>query len=226
VGCALPEGLAKDALASSLATFQLGETGEGRKLQSFAKRVAKRLPDYDRAVAMFVAEEGRHAAYLAGGVEYLGGDLKQKQWTDACFRKLRRMINFEFELQVLLTAEIIGMSYYALMADAVPDPSVRDLCRRLVADEVGHLRFHAEFFEHRFRHAKRAWVALWRWQFRTIFHAARAVAWWDHRRALAAYGVGLGVFVRRSHRDRRWFEGELFGWSLRPDAVATAERRG
>ncbi len=208
--CEIPQGRARDLLASSLATFQLGETGEGRKLKAYAARVAAaRLPGYDRAVEMFVAEENRHARHLADCVRYLGGRLKGAQWTDFVFRRLRRLINLQFELQVLLTAEIVGMSYYALLADAVPDTAVRGLCRRLVADEVGHLRFHADFFRDELRTMNPLLAGLWRWQFRTIFAVTRAVAWWDHRGALAAFGVGRRQIHSRCRRGRRWFESKL-----------------
>lgn len=208
--CTLPEGPERRHLAESLATFQLGETGEGRKLQRFAKTIAARhFAGYDTAVAMFVKEENRHAEMLAASVSHVGGSLKEKQWTDSCFRKLRRLINFEFELQVLLTAEIIGLSYYALMGKGVPDSQIRNMCRRLVADEVGHLRFHADFFAHRFVAKGPWWSAVWRLQFRAIFEAVRVVAWWDHRRALASYGVSAAAFFRRSRRARRGFLAEM-----------------
>ena len=101
------------------------------------------------------------------------------------------------------------MAYYSLLAEAVPDRGVRSLCRRLVADEVGHLRFHADFFRGRHGRWNTVFVKLWRGQFRAIFHAARAVAWWDHRRALGRYGVSRADFFQRCLRDRRWFEGEI-----------------
>lgn len=106
----LPEGRQLELLRRSLATFQLGETGEGRTLQRYAHKIAAegRFQDYDQALRLFVEEEKYHAQLLAQTMGYLGGDLIEKQWTNSLFRRLRRLINLEFEIQIFVTAEIIG----------------------------------------------------------------------------------------------------------------------
>jgi hypothetical protein len=53
----------RDALLKSLATFQLGESGQGDHIRRRAER--QHHPAYADAIDMFVAEEQRHAWLLA-----------------------------------------------------------------------------------------------------------------------------------------------------------------
>ena len=211
VPCELDEGPALSHLRKSLAVFQLGETGEGTALKKFAKRFSvDGTSDYSQAVALFVGEEKRHATYLAEAVSHLGGNLISTQWTNVVFRFVRRMINLEFELQILMTAEIVGLGYYALLGEEVPDKGIKSLCKRLASDEVGHLRFHADFFRTRFTNARPTLIKLWRWQFRLIFTAVLSVAWWDHRNALRAFDISRSNLFRRCNRSYHRFLTEIF----------------
>ena len=71
---------------------------------------------------LFVAEEQYHAEILAKAVTYFGGELKKKYWMNSVFRKVRALLGLEFNLQILLTAELIAEAYYGLLAKHVPDP--------------------------------------------------------------------------------------------------------
>ena len=81
------------SLAASLAIFQLGESGGGTVIDQ--ARVSK-LPhindDYAAAMALFVAEEHRHADILALCVDQPGGQLIRKNWTAKLFVAARRLM--------------------------------------------------------------------------------------------------------------------------------------
>jgi hypothetical protein len=93
------------AVAASLATFQLGESGGGTRLKKYVLRAGPRhgLTGYADAVDCFVKEEQSHGALLARVVHHLGGTLLTKQWTNSVFRWLRNLVNLEFNIQILLT---------------------------------------------------------------------------------------------------------------------------
>ena len=74
------------SVARSLAIFQLGESGGGTVVEQAGR---SRLPfvdeDYAEAVALFVAEEHRHAELLACCVRVLRGRLIDRNWTARLF---------------------------------------------------------------------------------------------------------------------------------------------
>ncbi|NNE92518.1 MAG: ferritin-like domain-containing protein, partial [Verrucomicrobiales bacterium] len=185
-------------LAKSLATFQLGESGGGTRLKRFVKQSGV-TEDYQMAVDLFVAEEQRHADILEKAVGYLGGQLKQKHWMNSIFRKFRVLAGLRFNLQILLTAELIAEAYYGLLARHVSDPVIGSTCRKIVRDEVKHIGFHEEFF----RMNQRRWLpissGLWALQFQAIFLVVERFVWLDHGRCLRAFSVSRRQFFEKTH---------------------------
>ena len=184
------------ALAWSLARFQIGETGEGRIVGAVARvQMTGVDDDYRRALALFIAEEGRHARILAGLIQSLGGTLLASTWTERGFVRLRRLAGIRTKLLVMYAAEVIGIGFYEALASALPaGPSHRAL-RSIAADERAHFAFHRRFFR---LQAPGGWrralfVAAW------IVSAsgAGAVVLWDHRRTLRALGLSKARLARR-----------------------------
>jgi hypothetical protein len=176
-----------EALARSLASFQLGESGEGRiahEIDTF-RGVDD---DYRAALKLFVAEEGRHAAILARMVLALDGKLLQRSWTERLFVHGRRLFGVRFKLLVLLAAEVIGIGFYGLIARALPGGSMADALKQIFADEEAHLLFHCEFLSGQPR------VLHWVWW--PLGTAAALAVLWDHHRTLRAFGVPLSAAAR------------------------------
>ncbi len=222
-------------LAGSLAIFQLGESGGGTRLRRYAEALTVSHPEfagYGRAVELFIAEENGHAELLRNMVLRLGGTLLEKQWSNSVFRFVRNVLGLEFNVQVLLSAELIARGYYGLLSRQAPDEVIRSACRRITRDEVGHIAFHVWFFRGRLA-AWPGWRArLWRLQFRVLFAAAGAVVWWDHGLALRGCGVSRAVFRKKTGRACKAFlagvsgtgKGRTFsaGEAARHPAVITA----
>lgn len=196
-------------LAESLATFQLGESGGGTRLRRFVAEQTNRGNEsgnsYLTAIDLFIAEEQRHAALLADAVRYLGGDLKTKHWINSIFRKVRSLVNMEFNIQVLLIAELIAEAYYGLIYQHITDPSIRSLCGKILRDEVQHIAFHRDFF--REIHATRLPVAsaLWDLQFQVLFAATEIVVWADHGKCLRALGITRSEYTKKARGCCRRF---------------------
>ena len=187
----------RELLAKSLAVFQLGESGGGTRLRRWAESEPE---TYQLAVELFIAEEQRHADLLERVVTYLGGELRTKQWTNSVFRGLRSAIGLEFNIQILLTAELIAEAFYGLLHTEVDDPVIKSVCGKIVRDEVQHIAFHVDFYRHRHRIERRSpfLVGIWTWQFRAVFALVQQVVWWDHGEALQSIGVTRRHFLRRS----------------------------
>src|SRR4051812_30038184 len=99
----------RDAIASSLQEFQLGESSECKHLIACARHHAAEVGDaaYIEAIELSVAEEHRHARDLGRVLDLAGVERMSQSWTDSIFRYLRRLAGLELSLVVLVTAEII-----------------------------------------------------------------------------------------------------------------------
>ncbi len=188
-GGSLRDDPRRSLLIRSLATFQLGESGGGSRLLRFVKRETGDNGDYEKAMRLFIAEEQYHAELLAHLVDYLDGELLQKHWMNRVFRGVRSLVNLQFNVQVLLTAELIAVAYYGLLHRHVDDPTIHKVTGKILADEVHHVAFHSEFFRWQNRHRLPFSSTLWSLQFQAIFVATERAVWSDHGRCLRAFGV-------------------------------------
>lgn len=195
----------REPLARSLAIFQLGETGEGSALFRFAKSKENdpNLAGYEEALRLFVREENRHADILKHMVLRVEGTLLTRQWSDRVFRAVRKLVNLEFELQTLLTAELIAEAYYELLRRTVDDGPIQQACARIVKDEVGHTGFHAAFFGYRRKQWNPVTRRAWKVGLLLLTETAWRVVWMDHRSCFRALGIERNQFAEHV-RKARW----------------------
>lgn len=185
----------RSALAASLATFQLGEAGEGRIAHEIDRAKVPGIDaDYRAALKLFVAEEGRHARILGLMVRALGGKLLARNWTERLFVFGRRLLGLRLKMLVLLAAEVVGGSFYGLLASRLPEGGLRRGLEQICEDEQHHLDFHGEFF------ARQGWCApmraVWQGAWWSIALAAMTVVLVDHRRTLRTMGIPLTEAAR------------------------------
>ncbi|HEX6637832.1 MAG TPA: hypothetical protein VF033_09270 [Steroidobacteraceae bacterium] len=185
-------------IASSIATFQLGEQSEGRTLLKFAGDFAARhaLPALPAVTALFIKEEQHHAAQLKSFMLANGIPLKQRSWTDSIFRVLRKLAGFEVAVTVLVTAEMIGFVYYRALARATGSRCLKTICRNMCADESLHLRYETQLLM-----TLRGDRGPWRRRFverlhRVLLTISACVVFHDHRCVLAHVGYDLRSFVK------------------------------
>ncbi|HEX8701310.1 MAG TPA: ferritin-like domain-containing protein [Myxococcaceae bacterium] len=200
----LPEGLEhleevpqawRKALGVSLATFQLGEAGEGRIAHEIDSASLPGIDaDYRAALKLFVAEEGRHARILGFMVRGLGGKLLGRNWTERLFVFARRLLGLRLKLMVLLVAEVVGGAFYGLLASRLPEGALRRALEQICEDEEHHLDFHGDFF------ARQGWGvvgrAVWQAVWWSLALAAMGVVMVDHRRTLRTMGISLAEAVK------------------------------
>jgi hypothetical protein len=195
--CHLPEDLRR-SLAVSLSHFQLGETGGG----SFLFKEAARACDEDdiRALGFFIREEAEHARLLAHLVERLGGRLVRRHWTHRLFKLARRAGGFHFEIQMLLTAEMVGTAYYEMIDRGVQDGPLNEAIGLMLRDEAAHVAFHLDRLKVRWA----GWLPLeraaWELQFQLLVLAALRAAWLDHGRCLRRLGFTWDGFRQRGRQ--------------------------
>ena len=196
-----PSGLCTEErrlISRSIALFQLGEQSDGTGLLRAAYRFALAHGDelLPRITELFIREEQRHARLLREFMDEHGIRVKCHHWSDAIFRRVRRLAGFELYLHVLITAELIGNVYYRALESVTGCQRLRVLCRTLIADELAHVGYGSELIlELRARKpaALRTWIRLLH---RAFFCAAAGAVWISHRAVLRRAGHTATGFLR------------------------------
>jgi hypothetical protein len=185
-------------IASSIATFQLGEQSEGATLLRAAQRFARvhQTPMLVRIVELFVREEQRHAALLKGFMQDHAIEPKSRDWTDRVFRRLRRLAGLELYLHVLTAAELIANVYYRALEAATGCQRLKVLCRTLVCDELAHVGFESQLLLALRARRPAALRFLIRHAHRAFFAGTAGVVWLTHRALLRGAGYGARAFLR------------------------------
>jgi hypothetical protein len=195
----------RDAIATSVQQFQLGESSEGRHLFHAARAYAARSGDaaYPHTLALFIAEEHRHARDLGRFLDLAGIGRASRAWPDSVFRWLRHRAGLELSISVLVTAEIIAKVYYAALRDSTRSLVLRLLCDQICHDEVMHVFFQTERIAILRRTRGRLAIALLSLAHRLLLFGTLLVVWHTHGRAMRAGGVTFRCFWRESWREMR-----------------------
>ena len=185
-------------IASSIATFQLGEQSEGRTLLLAAERFAreKQVPHLLRTIELLIREEQRHTALLRAFMQDHRIPPKSTDWTDRVFRLVRRLAGLQLYVGVLISAELIGNVYYRALESATGCERLQVLCRTIVSDELAHVGFESQllFMLRADRGARLS--ALTHLAHRIFFATTVAVVWLTHRSVLRRAGHSSRSFLR------------------------------
>ena len=181
-------------LIRSLQKFQLGESGEGRRLRRHAAATGD--PVYAAAIDLFVKEEQEHARLMGEILRLLDAALLKSDWTDNCFILLRHLFGLHQELMVLLLPEMIAKLYFRVLHDGTRDPVLRAVTAQIAQDEEGHVAFHIEYLRRAFESMSFTRRILAQVIWRAAFRATCLAVMWDHRAILRAVGVAPREFWR------------------------------
>jgi hypothetical protein len=197
----------RELIASSIATFQLGEQSEGRTLLRAAERFAqdKQMPHLPRIIELLIREEQRHASLLRAFMEGHRMPLKRTDWTDRIFRLIRRLAGLRLYVSVLICAELIGNVYYRALESVTDCERLQVLCRTIVSDELAHVGFESQllFAMRAGRFARLG--ALTHPAHRIFFACTAAVVWMTHRSVLRRAGHSALSFLRACQAQYKFY---------------------
>lgn len=128
-----------------LKIFQLGESSEAIHFRKLVRNYSYKTNDFKLIQEMnyFIAEENRHSKTLKSFMEIYNIKTIEKNSLDSIFTFLRRLINFEFEIIVLNTAEIIANPFYTCLHNCTNSTLLKTICKQILNDENYHLIFHS-----------------------------------------------------------------------------------
>jgi hypothetical protein len=185
------------AIAGSVAEFQRGESGEGRRLIRYARSYAQESgdSDYIAAIRLFILEEQRHARDLARFLQINGLPLTRASFADGVFRRLRNVVGtLEISIAVLITAELMAQVYYDALRVATRSTILQRLCEQILGDEERHVEFQAERLGVlRAKRGAAAYLTTIALQ-RLLLAGTCGVVWMVHRPVCRQAGFGFGRF--------------------------------
>jgi hypothetical protein len=192
------------AVADSIRTFQLGESGEGKHILGCARRWTHAGGEqaYLPALKLFIKEENRHAFWLGQLMNQEKILPLKHHWSDGAFRKLRHMAGLRTSIVVLVTAEILAQVYYAALLKATPSPTLIAICRRILRDERAHVAFQQGQSKKLIRHWSKASQQLSYVAELSLFEIARRIVWHDHRSVFQAASMDWPAYRQRT--TARW----------------------
>lgn len=170
-------------ISPSISAFQRGECSEGTHLLQLAEFFAKQYnePLYTEVMRYFIKEENFHSAYLKKYMSFHKIPTRKKTILDSVFRRLRHMGGLCLEISTLVTAEIIALSYYTVLAQVSDSLVLKRICQQMLHDELPHVILQSYTLGHfpQTRRLKRkrillmqtASVAVWR-NYRPLFRRA------------------------------------------------------
>lgn len=133
----------KQLIFPSIQRFQKGEGSDGHYLLDCVKRYAEKSgdPDYVEAMKWFIREENRHSAYLKEYMDYYHVPVCKHSFLDHIFRILRKIGGLKCEIIVLVTAEMLALSYYSALSECTDSYALKSICRQMLHDELRHIVF-------------------------------------------------------------------------------------
>ena len=130
-----------ELITPSIKAFQIGEGSEGKHLSKVVKKFANRTNylKYEEIMKWFILEENRHSQTLKKYMNVYSIKTEKNMWIDNIFRVLRKLIGIECEIIVLVTAEMIALSYYTALSNATSSELLKTICQQMLNDELKHV---------------------------------------------------------------------------------------
>ena len=138
----LPENV-KHLIYPSMRIFQKGEGSDGTFLMHTVERYIKMGGpiDYQQAMQLFIKEENWHSAYLKTYMNYYKIPAARKSVLDTIFRKIRHLGGLKCEVTILVTSEMIALTYYDALSKCTDSKVLKQICQQMLNDELPHIIF-------------------------------------------------------------------------------------
>lgn len=133
----------KKLIFPSIRAFQKGEGSDGHYLMKIVNEYVYKngYSAYKDAMQWFIKEENWHSAYLKKYMDFHKVKSMKHSFLDHVFRKLRQSGGLKSEIIILVTAEMIALTYYDALAEATESPALKSICKQMLHDELPHIMF-------------------------------------------------------------------------------------
>ena len=186
----------KDCISSSIAKFQLGEYSEGQKLIEFCDKYSRKYEDkiLKRITALFIKEEQAHSYILKRFMKLNNIAILKSDWTDNIFRLIRSISGYELSITVLITAEIISLTYYRALSKATKNNLLKDICLKIIEEERKHVLYESMLLKNMRKQKMRISQLLIFVSHKLFFLCSVLLVLMDHRKVIFSGGFNAYSF--------------------------------
>ncbi len=184
----------KKRIFPSIREFQKGEGSDGRYLMETVEAFADRhkVPEYKEAMKQFIREENWHSAYLKKFMDFHRVQVKENSFLDRVFRKLRRLGGVRCEVMVLVTAEMVALTYYDALSKNTDSAALKSICAQMLHDEIPHVMFQSytlSYFENSLPDKLMRII---------LMEVTALFVWGAFRKVYTAGGYDFGIFLKEN----------------------------
>ena len=90
---------------------------------------------------LFIREEQAHSYILKRFMDSNNIATLERHWTDNLFRSIRSLAGYELSITVLITAEIIALTYYDALSKATQSKLLKNICLKIIEEERKHVLY-------------------------------------------------------------------------------------
>ena len=186
----------KDRISSSIAKFQLGEYSEGQKLIEFCDKYSRKYEDkiLKKITALFIKEEQAHSYILKRFMKLNNIAILKSDWTDNIFRLIRSISGYELSITVLITAEIISLTYYRALSKATKNNLLKDICLKIIEEERKHVLYESMLLKNMRKQKMRISQLLIFVSHKLFFLCSVLLVLMDHRKVIFSGGFNAYSF--------------------------------
>lgn len=186
----------KELITPSIKAFQIGEGSEGKHLSKVVKSFAikRNYEEYIEIMNWFILEENRHSQTLKKYMEIYDIEPTPKLWIDNIFRTLRKMMGLECEVIILVTAEMIALSYYTALSNATNSKLLKTICKQMLNDELKHVVLQSNTLHRISKRRNKIINSLVRGIRRLVMSITAFVVWHKYKRLFINGGYPYKVF--------------------------------
>ena len=186
----------KDCISSSIAKFQLGEYSEGQKLIEFCDKYSRKYEDkiLKKITALFIKEEQAHSYILKRFMKLNNIAILKSDWTDNIFRLIRSISGYELSITVLITAEIISLTYYRALSKATKNNLLKDICLKIIEEERKHVLYESMLLKNMRKQKMRISQLLIFVSHKLFFLCSVLLVLMDHRKVIFSGGFNAYSF--------------------------------
>lgn len=184
----------KKLIFPSIRAFQKGEGSDGaylmRAVDVYVAHSGEK--EYRDAMKWFVREENWHSAYLKRYMDFHGVKPLKHSFLDGIFRRLRRSGGLKCEIIILVTAEMIALTYYDALAKCTDSQALRKICGQMLHDELAHIMFQSHTLRRLNCSGMDVFLRI------VVMEAAALAVWCRFHRVFMAGGCSFSYFMREN----------------------------